>query len=127
MEEGRVERIWENRTRDGKPYWVFKINGERYSAFDEDAVQGVREGDEIRFNWKKAGRYRNLDEVSVCSSPETHGHDGYDHQVSIVRMSCLRSATELLRYPKIAPDQKMELALDWARRFEHYVLGASTD
>jgi len=37
-------------------------------------------------------------------------------------MSCLRSASELLAYQRMAAEKKVELALGWARCFEEYVL-----
>ena len=128
MEQGTIEKIWENETRDGKPYWVLKIDGERYSAFDEDAIGVLHEGDHVGFQWKQAGKYRNLAAIKRCRANNAGSANGYDHQLSIVRMSCLKSASELLAsYQKVPPERRVDMALEWARRFEEYVLRTQID
>lgn len=123
MQKGKIEKIWENKTRDGTPYWVLAINGDRYSAFEQEMLHGLQEGDEIEFDWKQAGRYRNLAELRKLSASRADAP--YDRDLSIVRMSCLRSAAELLAYQRLGLEKKGELVVDLAARFEAYVLGGS--
>lgn len=126
MEKGRIEKIWENQTRKGKPYWVLSVAGERYSLFDEDAATRIREGDEIELEWRQSGQYRNVVSILPTKSNSDDGRSSrtYDRQDCITRMSCLRSASELLAYQQIPPERKLELALEYAKRFEDYVTGA---
>ena len=121
IEKGRIENIWENEKRNGEPYWVVAINGERYSAFDEELIRNLRAGDDVEYDWKKAGKYKNLAALSRVESDGAPAGKG--NQVSGVRLSCLRSATELLAHCELDDDRRGDTALELARRFEGYVCG----
>ncbi|NIQ18338.1 MAG: hypothetical protein GTN43_06060 [Candidatus Aenigmarchaeota archaeon] len=40
---------------------------------------------------------------------------------SIIRMSCLKSASELISDSDVEPNKRADLAIDFARKFEKYV------
>ena len=117
---GVIEKIWENQDRRGKPYLVLEIAGRRYSLWDEEVIGKLDEGLTVEYEWKQAGKYRNLTKI------ETRNPDGNYRRTEarardMVRMSCLKSAAALLSNYDLEPEKKGEFALELAKRFEQYV------
>lgn len=114
--EGKIEKIWENE-KNGKKYWVLAINGERYSVWDEKYINGISEGSVVDYNWKKSGNFRKITDIKKL---DVQPLDRKNEQ--IVRMSCLRSASEILAGLELEPREKVDLALDISKIFEKYVI-----
>ena len=118
--KGKIDKIWENESKDGKKYWVLSINGKRYSVWDEDYLNGVDEGAMVEYNWKKSGKYQNITELRKIRSEDPYL---IQKDEQIVRMSCLKSASELLSGMDMEPEKKADMAIGIARKFQKYVKG----
>lgn len=117
--KGKVEKIWEN-DKNGTKYWVLEIGGQRYSVWDSKYVDGLTEGATVEYEWKKSGNFRKITGLT----PLEEGLPSWNNEKNrqIVRMSCLRSAVEIINGLDQKPQGKANLALDLAKRFEKYVL-----
>lgn len=122
---GTVSKIWRNEREDGSEYWVLSINGRRYSVFDLDLVKGISEGDFVEFSYAKSGKYRNIVYIKRAS-PE--GFVTADtpvlppEPIRILRMSCLRTAAELLNGTKLSVQDRLSNLLETATQLEEHVL-----
>ena len=121
---GVIEKIWENKTQNNKRYHVVEIGGEKYSVWDSALMEGITEGARVEYDWKKSGNFKKitgLQKIDESQMSEAYQSDRKSRE--IIRISCLRSASELLYGLYFDPDEKAEKALDIARRFERYVSG----
>jgi hypothetical protein len=118
--EGTIDKIWENETKGKKQYHVLEIGGEKYSVWDSKMMEGLGEGSRVAYDWKKSGDFRKITDLrKIDSDPATYRPDR--KAMEIIRMSCLRSASEILHGFYIEPEEKARKALDIARDFEKYV------
>lgn len=53
--KGIFDKIWENKTKGNKPYWVLSIEGENYSVWDKKNLEGIQEGSTVEYDWKASG------------------------------------------------------------------------
>jgi len=116
--QGRINKIWENESKDGKKYWVLGIDGRRYSVWDEDYMKDLGEGSLIEYSCKKSGKYNNITDIKKIQTDEPYSNRK-DEQ--IIRMSCLKSASELLSGIDLEPEKKADVAIGIARKFQKYV------
>ena len=119
--EGRIDKIWENE-KNGKRYWVLSINGEKYSVWDEKYMNGLSEGSSVDYNWKKSGDFRKITDIRKLDVQPI-----YSKNEQIIRMSCIKSAAVLVSDFDADPDEKGEVALGIARKFEQYVIEGNED
>jgi hypothetical protein len=117
--KGRINRIWTNERKDGTKYWVLSIDGQRYSVWNQELVEGLNEGDVVDFEFKQSGNFRNITKLSKIKE-QIYANDT---QKQIVRMSCLRSAAELLSDSGLTYDVRVKEALKVANKFEQWVIG----
>lgn len=115
-----MKKIWENKSRDGKKYWVLNIDGKRYSVWEEDYISGLDEGSVVEYSWKRVGRYNNITELKKIKTDDICISQKDDQ---IIRMSCLKSASELLSSLEIEPEKKADIAINIAKKFHGYVKG----
>ncbi len=123
--QGVVERIWHNERADGSKYWVLAIGGKRYSTWDRQLIENIREGDTVGFAFTHSGRYRNLTALRRSPGPSiitTGTLVRVPEALRATRMSCLRAAAELLKETTLLPEQRLSLAITLAERMEEYVL-----
>jgi hypothetical protein len=116
--KGRISRIWTNERKDGTKYWVLSIDGQRYSVWDQKLVEGLNQGDAVDFEFKQSGNFRNIIKLSRIKE-QTYANDA---QKQIVRMSCLRSAAELLSNSGLVYDVRVKETLKAANKFEQWVI-----
>ena len=116
---GKIDKLWENGAKTGKKYVVLEVDGQRFSLWDESWLGKLSEGDAVEFEWKQAGDYRNITEIEVEQPRAPYDPDMRDRQIT--RMSCLKSASTILESLDMEPDQKIDLTLETARKFEKYV------
>jgi hypothetical protein len=130
--KGRVSRIWQNETRNGKPYWVIAIQSDggqyvRYSVWDWRLLEGVHEGDIITYRFKQSGNYNNITEISKTEKIGVASDDMLEYQMAgrpeLARMSAIKSAARLLSVYDGDPQVKMQKTLEAAREFERYIFG----
>jgi hypothetical protein len=131
--KGRVSRIWQNETRNGKPYWVIAIQSDggqyvRYSVWDWRLLEGVHEGDIITYKFKQSGNYNNITEISRTEKIGAASDEMLEYQMGgrpeqIARMSAIKSATQLLSGYDGEPQDKMLKTLETAKEFEKYIFG----
>lgn len=125
---GIIDRIWENETKDKKTYYVLDIGGERYSLWDTKLLEGISEGSRVEYDWKQSGSYKkitDLRKMDPCFHNEVYRSGS--RSIEIIRMSCLRTASEILHGIYIDPDEKTRKAMDIARQLEKYVTGMEDD
>ena len=117
---GKIEKVWENEAQNGQPYIVVSIEGQRYSLFDKDFLGKLQEGDVVEYDWKKAGKFRNIRNLErVEFQPQLSAIPDKDRQ--ILRMSCVKSASTIFSDLQAEPQQKVDLTLSAARQFERYI------
>jgi len=116
--KGRIEKIWDNESRNGERYLGLTIDGQRYTLWEDKYFDQVQEGDVIDFEWKKSGRFKNIMKIK-------YDNDGGNYPEkklkSIIRMSCLKSASELLADSDIEAKKRADIAIDFAKKFENYI------
>jgi hypothetical protein len=128
--EGRVDKIWENES-NGKLYWVLQIDGERYATWNRKHLEDLKEGSLVVYEYKQSGKYRNITSLAPVNAPDDEEKpvyrskftDPYERDLRMVRMSALRSATQLIYNEQMDWDQKVASTFELAREFEHYVVG----
>lgn len=123
--EGRIDKIWENETKDKKKYHVLEIGEDRYSVWHTKLLNGIQEGDSINYEWKNSGNFKKITDLrKIDLEPVTEPYVRDRKSIDIIRMSCLRSASEILNGLPMDLDSKTGLALDIAKEFEKYVIGS---
>lgn len=121
---GTIEKVWENESRQGKPYRTLVIDGERYSLWDQRSFDQVREGGRVEYQWRRSGDFRTITEIEpVGAAPG----DLAPEQIRMTRMGCLKYASHLLSGSELDPEARSEHAVAIARDFERYVLEPELD
>jgi len=115
---GKIESLELRRLKDGREYLSLDIDGERYSLWDKDYFDKIRLGDFVEYEWKQSGRYKNITEIEPANM-DYQNRERRNEQIA--RMSCLKSASEILANAHMEPMEKANLALDIARMFEAYI------
>ena len=124
--KGIVDKIWENKTDDGKLYFVLKIGGEKYSVWDKKYMDGIEEGSMVEYESAQSGKFKKITDMKKIglepgiAPPGRKSRDRNGQE--IVRMSCIRSATALVADFGAPPEEKADITLGLARRFEKYVI-----
>jgi len=116
---GKIESLELRRLKDGREYLSLDIDGERYSLWDKDYFDKIRLGDFVEYECKQSGRYRNITQIE--STGLDYQDESRKRNEQIARMSCLKSASEILANAHMEPVEKAHLALDIARMFEAYI------
>ena len=116
--KGRIEKIWDNESRNGQRYLGISIDGKRYTLWEEQYFDQLQEGDVIDFEWKKSGRFKNITEIKYNNEDNNYPEKKLK---SIIRMSCLKSASELISDSDIEAGKRADMAIDFARKFEDYI------
>ena len=121
--KGEVERVWKNRTFDGREYCVIQVNGEKYSLWDDRYFDRIQEGQEIEFDFRDSGDFKNITRIGEPSEQQPFDRTDYDQerQNSIIKMSCLKSAAQILSGSKIPYKNRADRAIEIARKFEKYI------
>lgn len=132
--KGEIEKIWKNKTPDGRRYDVLQIGGVRYSLWDEGYLDTLQEGQTLEFDMRESGEYKNICKIydpaeaknpseADALPPETTANGNGKSQKSrqIVRMSCLRSASQILSGSRIPAGERAEKTIEIARKFEKYI------
>jgi hypothetical protein len=125
--QGKIEKIWQNESKQGKPYLTLEIEGERYNVWDEDLFDSLKEGDSIEYEARQSGKYRTIVSVGTpgARAEEEPGRDLPDPNYrsrSIRKMSCLRAASTLTASLDLSEiKDPVDFTVDVARRFEAYV------
>lgn len=115
---GTIEKIWENKTKNGKKYWVISVDGKRYSVWNEELLKGLAVGDAVELSWTGSGRFMNVSKIVKLSVAED------SKAMQIIRMSCLRSAVEFFSGSR---RPRLERVLSLAKTFEDYVCNEVRD
>ncbi len=120
---GTIEQIWENESRKGQKYLTVQVGGERYSVWDDKYFDTLQEGITIDYDFRQSGNFKNMTDIQPANGngnelPQ-YRPNGKDRQIA--RMSCLKSASEILAPVQLDPDAKKNLTIETARFFERYV------
>jgi len=121
---GTIAQVWENESRNGQQYLTVQIDGERYSVWDTQYFDQLQKGAEIEYEFRQSGNFKNITEVSnPAQSEQNEGPPMYhnDRDRQITRLSCLKSAAEVIAPAQFEPDTKRDLVIETARVFERYV------
>jgi len=116
--KGRIEKIWDNESRNGQRYLGLTIDGQRYTLWEDQYFDQLQEGDVIDFEWKKSGRFKNITEIKYNNEDNNYPEKKLK---SIIRMSCLKSASELISDSDVETGKRADMAIDFARKFEDYI------
>ena len=121
--KGTIDKIWENKTKAKKPYWVLSIGGENYSVWDKKFVEGLHEGATFEYELVASGDFKKVTEIrKIDMEPGLEREQkAYNRNQQIVRMSGLKSATVLVSNFEAHPDEKGKITLGLARKFEEYI------
>ena len=131
--KGTIEQIWQNESRSGQPYVTVQIEGERYTVWDEQYFDQLQQGAEIDYDFRQNGNFRNITEIHGPNGDAGNSHDsgsgdgqpayGSKRDKHITRLSCLKSAAEIIAPAQFDHETKRDLVMDTARAFEQYVHG----
>jgi hypothetical protein len=125
---GTIDRIWENESRSGQKYLTVQVGSERYSVWDDKYFDMLQEGVTIDYDFKQSGNFKNMTDIEPANG-NGNGLPQYqpnNKDRQIARMSCLKSASEILAPVQLDPDAKKDLTIDTARFFERYVFEGDT-
>jgi len=120
--KGEVEKVWNNETSDGRKYHVLQVNGERYSLWDENYFDRFQEGQTFEFDFKESGDFKNITNI-YDGSEETPGKPNYGEARlnKIMKMSCLKSASQVLAGSRMPYEDGADKTIEIARKFEKYL------
>ncbi len=142
---GKIEKVWDNATTSGKPYKVVELeNGDRYSLWRAGDFDKVYKGEMIEFDFSTSGKgYKNIERLYTGSEvPEGNTGKGPDSETAVngkysgpgngdgfrndrldkmVKMSCLKSASNLFSGSKIPFEERANKVIEMARKFEMYI------
>jgi hypothetical protein len=117
--QGYVEDIL-HKERNGKPYWILKIEGNNYTVWDRKYIEGIKKGSLVAYEFKQSGNYRHITSLKPLEgSLAPYSQE----ELRIIRMSCLRSAVNLTSEMGLEYKDKVEATIHLAKQFEKYVLG----
>jgi len=124
--KGVIDKIWENKTDEGKPYLVVRIGENKYSVWDKKYMEGLNEGAAVEYEFTQSGKFKKITDMKKIDlepgidPPERKPRDRNGQE--IVRMSCISSAATLAADFGSAPEERAKITLGLARRFEKYVI-----
>ena len=119
---GTIEQVWENESRNGQKYLTVQLNGERYSIWDNKYFDAIGEGAIIDYDVKQSGNFKHLTDIEpVNNNGELPPYQPNHKDTQITRMSCLKSASEIMAPVQLDPNTKREMVIETARYFERYV------
>ena len=125
--KGIIDQIWENESKNGNKYLTVEIGGERYSVWDTKYFDVLREGAWIEYDVKQSGNFKHLTEIKPTEESGVPVYRPNNKEKQITRLSCLRSASEILAAVPMDNEAKRELVIDTARYFERYVFDEGPD
>ena len=119
---GMIEQVWENESKKGQKYVTVQVGGERYSVWDDKYFDALQEGVTIDYDFRQSGNFKNMTDIEPVdgngNGMPQYTPNGKDRQIA--RMSCLKSASEILAPVHMDTDAKRDLVIDTARYFERY-------
>jgi len=118
---GIIDQVWENESRNGQKYLTVQIDGERYSVWDTDYFDTLAPGATIDYETKQSGNFKHLTDIQQVDSHELPPYQPNNKDRQITRMSCLKSASEIMAPVQLDPNTKREKVIETARYFERYV------
>lgn len=129
---GFVTEIMEKKTKkNGKPFQIYVIGSEEFSQWDEKHFDRVEEGDLLYFDVKESGDFKNITVnkiYKVLAEEEFRKmQELINEKKHYIRMSALKTSSNLLNDLKISPYEKGSLALDMSDQFEKYIRGEQVD
>lgn len=134
--KGEIEKIWKNQTVDGRRYDVLQIGGERYSLWEEDYLDKLQEGQTLEFDFRNSGDFKNISRIYEPAAankqpgkepngelPPEYNDPRANSQKTrqIIKMSCLRSASQILGGSRIPAGERAEKTIEIAKKFEKYI------
>lgn len=132
--KGIIERIYLNSLGDGREYLTMQISGTKYSVWDNKYFRMFNEGMPVNFEFKKSGKYLNISEIEVDPNHKP-GDDGNKNpfnypnhrDLQILKTSCLKCATSIVKDLPLEVEKKLDLTLDVAKKFEKYLSVTSAE
>lgn len=123
---GVIEQIYDNTSKDGKPYKVIVINGERYGVWDTKLFPVCIIGSVVEFQITQKGEYKNITEMQIAGDMPPQKIK--PRETTMIKMNALNNSVNLL---KIMSDLKIlvpqeatpERAMQIADRFISYIGG----
>jgi len=125
--KGVIEQVWENESRNGQQYMTVQIGGERYSVWDKKYFDQLQEGIEIEYDVRESGNFKHLSEIRPVERPNQTPNYTNHKDRQITRLSCLKSASEILAPLHMELEMKRDMVIDTAKYFERYVLEEDID
>ena len=72
--KGVIDKIWKNKTDDGKLYFVLKIGGEKYSLWDKKYMEGFEEGTTVEYESSQSRKFKKITAMrKIDLEPEREG------------------------------------------------------
>lgn len=119
---GVIDQVWENDSRNGQRYLTVQMtDGERYSVWDNKYFDVLAPGATIDYDIRQSGNFKHLTDIEQVDNHELPPYQPNNKEKQIARMSCLKSASEILAPVQLDPDNKREMVIETARYFERYV------
>lgn len=124
---GTIDKVWENETKEGKPWRRLQIDDESYSLWEKKLFGVAQEGARVEFAFREKGDFKTITELAVAQVSDPYQEQGNgrgsDKQIQISRLSLLKTAVELLKDEGPADDRILNAVIRIAMRMEEYVMG----
>jgi len=120
--KGNIEQVWDNETKNGQKYRTVQVGGKRYNVWDAKYFDHLQVGAGVDFEFKQSGNFKHITDLKPAETPQhapSYHPNNKDRQIT--RMSCLKSASEILAPIHLDLDSKRELVIETAKYFERYL------
>ncbi len=61
--KGIVDKVWENKTDDGKVYLVVRIRQNKYSVWDKKHMEDLNEGAAVEYEYTQSGKFKKITDM----------------------------------------------------------------
>jgi hypothetical protein len=123
--KGKVEEISRQISKKGDEYLRVTIDGEKYTIWEPDYFDLIKEGDIIDFEYTESTQWKNITDLAVACPTTDEGPERGKYlrlkDRQIARMSCLKSAAYLLANLEGDSSEKGQDTLSLAKIFERYI------
>jgi len=107
--KGKIEFRKDNKSKSGKEYISYKIDGEWYSDWNKSTAQA---GDEVEFEYEEKGDFKNITSINVIgkegSSPTTQSEQKFTDYTK-VHLAAIESVNTAINTAEIPPEVKADL------------------
>lgn len=127
---GKLEKI-EERGKGEKRYWMISIDGDNYSVWKPEYLEGLEVGSTVDYEFSRKGRFRNITDLRVASgdapaqaeSGPPVESEGFVPNDLITNMTSLKYAAMTMQNAEGDPVDKAVKTLEISEVYKAYMKG----